>query len=102
MTKQAFRVVMKTSIGERCGILTAEWEDTEIHGNLEILDHANTFGGEIDVDGNCRIKGELWSLVRMIPYIAMGTISEKGMNLTLDAGRNIFEMVGVPFLEKEM
>lgn len=37
MTRQAFRVVIKTSIGERCGILTAEWEDTEIHGNLEIL-----------------------------------------------------------------
>ena len=38
----------------------------------------------------------------MIPYIAMGTISEKGVNLMLDAGRNIFEMAGVPFFEKEM
>lgn len=102
MTKQDFRVVMKTSIGERCGILTVEWEDTDIHGTLEILDHTNTFCGQIEDDGKCCIKGELWSLIRAIPYIARGTISEKGVNLTLDAGRNIFEMVGVPFHEKEM
>lgn len=102
MKKQNFRVVMKTSIGERCGIMTAEWEDTDIYGNLEILDHKNPFYGHIDDDGKCCIKGEFWSLLRMIPYFARGTISEKSVNLTLDAGRNIFEMVGVPFHEKEM
>ncbi len=102
MIKKTFYVVMQTSIGERRGILTAQWEDTDIHGNLEILDHTNTFCGQIEDDGTCCIKGELWSLIRAIPYIARGTISEKGVNLTLDAGKNIFEMVGVPFHEKEM
>ena len=27
MPKQSFRIVMKTSIGERCGTMTAEWEE---------------------------------------------------------------------------
>lgn len=100
MPKQSFRIVMKTSIGERCGTVTAEWEDEKLHGIMEILEHTNVFSGKIDKDGNCCIEGEMKSLVRIIPYVAVGNISSSGLYLSLQEGRNTFEVVGVPYAEK--
>lgn len=100
MPKQSFRIVMKTSIGERCGTVTAKWEDEKLRGIMEILEHTNVFWGQIDKDGNCRMEGEMKSLVRNIPYVAVGTLSSSGLYLSLQEGRNIFEVVGVPYVEK--
>lgn len=100
MPKLSFRIVMKTSIGERCGTVTAEWEDGKLHGIMEILEQTNVFSGQIDKDGNCCIEGEMKSLVRNIPYVAVGTFSSSGLYLSLQEGINIFEVVGVPYVEE--
>jgi len=102
MTRQSFRIVMKTPIGERCGTMTAEWEnkDGKLRGIMEILEHTNVFYGQIDETGNCRIEGEMVSLMRSIPYVAVGTISSLGLTLSLQEGRNTFEVVGVPYAEE--
>lgn len=100
MTRQSFRIVMKTPIGERCGTVTAEWEHGKLRGIMEILEHTNVFYGQIDETGNCRIEGEMVSLMRSIPYVAVGTISSLGLTLSLQEGRNTFEVVGVPYAEE--
>lgn len=100
MPKQSFRIVMKTSIGERCGTMTAEWEEGILRGIMTILEQTNAFSGKIDEDGNCCMEGKMVSPVRTIPYIAMGTLSLAKLQLSIREGRNTFELIGVPYFEK--
>lgn len=97
MQKQSFRIVMHTSIGKRRGTMTAEWEGGQISGIMEILEHTEPFFGCVDKDGKCQIEGQIISLARTIPYIAVGKISTTMLQLSLQEERNIFEVVGVPF-----
>ena len=100
MPKQSFRIVMKTSIGERCGTMTAEWEEGILRGIMTILEQTNAFSGKIDEDGNCCMEGQMVSPVRTIPYIAIGILTLAKLQLSIQEGRNIFELIGVPYFEK--
>lgn len=96
MPKQSYDIVMQTSIGKRYGTMTVEWEGEQISGLMEILGHSETFHGQIDETGNCRIEGRMISLTRTIPYIAVGKIIPSMLQLSLRGERNIFEVAGVP------
>ena len=96
MPKQSYDIVMQTSIGKRYGTMTVEWEGKQISGLMEILGHSETFHGQIDETGNCRIAGRMISLTRTIPYIAVGKIIPSMLQLSLRGERNIFEVAGVP------
>lgn len=95
MPKQSYHIVMKTPIGERYGTMTALWENELLDGVMEILGHTEAFHGTVDEDGNCRIEGQLISLKRIIPFMAMGQISTTMLQLSLRGDRNIFEITGV-------
>lgn len=97
MTKQSYHIVMQTSIGERYGTMTVEWEGEQISGVMEMLGNMETFHGKIDEAGNCCIRGQFISLLRTIPYIAVGKISSSMLQLSLQEERNIFEVSGVPY-----
>ena len=96
MPKQSYDIVMQTSIGKRYGTMTVEWEGEQICGLMEILGHSETFHGQIDETGNCRIEGRMIYLTRTIPYIAVGKIIPTMLQLSLRGERNIFEVAGVP------
>ena len=96
MPKQSYDIVMQTSIGKRYGTMTVEWEGKQISGLMEIFGHSETFHGQIDETGNCRIAGRMISLTRTIPYIAVGKIIPSMLQLSLRGERNIFEVAGVP------
>ena len=83
MPKQSYNIVMQTSIGERYGTIAVEWEGEQISGLMEILGHSETFHGQIDETGNCRIEGRMISLTRTIPYIAVGKIIPSMLQLSL-------------------
>lgn len=99
MPKQSYRIVMKTSIGERYGTMTVERKGEQVSGFMDILGHTEAFHGKVDETGNCYIEGQLISLTRTIPYIAVGRISPTMLQLSLHEERNIFEVAGVPYKE---
>ncbi|MDC7286463.1 hypothetical protein NXH76_01480 [Blautia schinkii] len=97
MQKQSFRIVMHTSIGERCGTMTAVWEGEQIKGLMEILGHTEAFYGYVDEEGNCRFDGQIISLTRIIPYTAVGKVNHDTLQLCLRGERDVFEVTGVPY-----
>lgn len=96
MPEQSYHIIMQTSIGERHGTMTVEREGERIGGFLEILGHRSALRGKADETGNCRIEGQLISLTRTIPYIAVGKITPSMLQLSLKGERDIFEVAGVP------
>ena len=99
MEKQAFSIVMQTSIGKRYGTMTVEWKEECISGFLTILEHTEAFHGCVDESGNCRIEGKIISLTRTIPYIATGKINTTMIQLILKGEKNVFALSGVPDIE---
>ena len=93
MEKQAFSIVMQTSIGKRYGTMTVEWKEECISGFLTILEHTEAFQGCVDESGNCRIEGKIISL------IATGKINTTMIQLILKGEKNVFALSGVPDIE---
>ena len=90
MERQEYDIVMKTSVGDRKGIMI-----------FNILKEENPFKGTIDERGNFCIRGELKTLVRRILYDATGRMSERTLYLKLLGGREIFEICGTAVSEEE-
>ncbi len=90
-----YKIYMKTPLGERVGILTAEKNGDLLNGWLDILRHREPFEGTIDKAGNCRISGAFITLVRKVTYVAVGQISDSSLYLQMKDGRNVFELIGV-------
>ena len=94
MWNRSYDVVMRTPIGARHGTMTVIVDHSRIDGMLDILKKANPFHGSIDEKGDCRIKGELTTLMRTIPYDATGRVTQEALVLKLTGGRESFEISG--------
>ena len=101
MSKQIYKVFMSTPLGKKSGILTVDRSGSALSGWLDILEHKQPFEGTIDAAGNCRIKGTFITLLRTVTYIATGEMTESNVQLKVQGERNIFELSGVPYKEKE-
>ena len=77
---------MRTPIGARYGTVSVTVDNSTISGMLDILKKANPFHGNINKKGDCRIKGELTTLMRTIPYNATGRIHERGVSIKAKGG----------------
>ena len=55
----------------------------------------------MDGNGNCRISGELVTLMSRIPYVATGEISDSAIHLEVKGERSTFELSGVACPERE-
>ena len=97
MQNQCFRIIMHTSIGERHGTMTAEWESGSLEGVMHILGHEEPFCGYVDEEGNCRFEGRIISLMRTIPYAAVGKLNHNTLRLSLHGKDDDFEITGVPY-----
>lgn len=94
MWERHYDVVMGTPIGERYGTMAVTVEGEEIHGTLRILKKANPFFGTIQQGGQCRLHGELTTLMRTIPYDAMGRVTQEALELALRAAQESFSLRG--------
>ena len=94
MWNHHYNVVMRTPIGARYGTMAVTVENSKIHGMLYILKKANPFVGTITERGDCRLKGELITLMRTIPYDATGHVTEESLCLNLKGARDTFEISG--------
>lgn len=101
MSAKTYLVYLQTPLGKREGKLTAKKNGDELNGWLEVLKHKEPFEGTVDENGNCRIFGELVTLMRRVPYIATGQISASAVHLKVKGERNVFELSGVACLESE-
>lgn len=102
MGNRMYNIVMKTPLGLRYGTLSACLADGQINGNINILGHSEPFHGVIDGDGNCKIRGRLITLVRTVPYTAVGRVSRDAIDLLLEEERNRFEITGSAVPESEV
>ncbi|MGN1319904.1 MAG: hypothetical protein ACI4U6_02175, partial [Acutalibacteraceae bacterium] len=57
------------------------------------------FNGTIDNFGNCKISGKIITLMRTIPFTAIGKLTASAVYLTIKGERNIFELSGTPCSE---
>lgn len=106
MWNRSYDVMMQTPIGVRYGTMSVTVDDSIIDGVLDILKRSNPFHGKIDEKGDCQIKGELTTLMRIIPYDAAGRITKETLVLKLKGQRESFDIFGtasasVPAMEKE-
>lgn len=93
---------MNTPIGSRYGTINLILKDNCISGTLNLLEHSEPLSGSIDSDGNCKIYGNLITLMRTIEYTAIGRVSEKAIELSLQGERNIFKITGIAIPESEV
>lgn len=94
MGKQSYQIIMQTPLGARYGTMSVTLADQTVSGTMEILKHMEPFSGTIDENGDCRITGRMVTLMRSIDFTAEGNITPESVHLTVQGGRNSFELHG--------
>lgn len=89
-----YDITMQTPIGNRYGSMNVTVNQNHVDGILTILKKATPFDGSICEDGNCRISGQLITLMRTIPYDAVGRITKSSLWLILKGEQETFEVSG--------
>lgn len=94
MWNRQYNVTMQAPIGARYGTMAVTIDDSRVDGLLTILKKAAPFHGVIREDGRCLLTGELFTLMRTIPYEAVGWINQNALHLTLTSEKETFELSG--------
>lgn len=94
MWNRLYDVTMRTPIGDRYGSMNVTVNQNHVDGILTILKKATPFAGSICEDGSCRISGQLITLMRTIPYEAVGRITKSSLWLILRGEQETFEVSG--------
>ena len=94
MSDRLYDILMQTPLGKRSGTMQIRIADSRVSGMLAIMKHSEPFEGTVDAEGNCTIRGLLVTLLRRIPYTAVGTIRDGALRLSLTGERNTFEIRG--------
>ena len=95
MSEQQYSIVMQTPIGKKYGSLSVSILADKLNGCLTLLNHNEPIEGIIDGNGNCSFTGKLVTLLRTIPYVATGIISDSEVKLQIKGARNTFRLTGV-------
>ena len=65
-----------------------------LEGEMDILEHATHFSGEIDESGYCRITGHLITALSTVPFEATGYIDPQRLDLVFQYRQKPFQIVG--------
>ena len=95
MCMYAYRIKMKTPLGEKHGTMLMNINEGTVHGHINIFGNKGSFMGEIHKDGTCRLCGRIITLIRTIEYVADGKAQEETIILTLKGERNTFYISGL-------
>ncbi|MGN0504988.1 MAG: hypothetical protein ACI4FZ_00390 [Lachnospiraceae bacterium] len=102
MSNAKYNIEMKTPVGMRYGTMNFCSSENQVSGTLHLLGHSEPFNGAVDNEGNCTIRGRLITLMRTIDYIAVGKVSQKAIELSLQGERNKFTITGIAVPESEV
>lgn len=92
-----YNINMRTPIGDRKGQIYVCQDSGKLSGKLNILEHSEPFEGTIDDVGNCKITGEMITLMRRVSYEATGRITPDGLMLSLPDEQNMLVITGEPY-----
>ena len=101
MPEVIYKICMSTPLGKKKGTMGVGKKGNKLKGWLNILEHREPFEGKIDDMGNCRISGVFNTLIRTVPYIATGQISDSFVHLQIQGKRNVFDLSGIVSTESE-
>lgn len=96
MSEFFYQIIMRTPIGAKHGVMSAQIDGTNLSGNIELLKHREPFTGTINGRGDCTITGRLVTLMRTIPFSGNGRIDADSVFLSIDGGRERFVIEGFP------
>ena len=96
----AYNVCMNTPLGVRLGKLRVSSLTGVLDGTLHLLEKAIPVSGEADQYGNCRLDGNLITLVQTIPFTANGTLTQHTVSLLLHSDQGEFKLNGTEAPEK--
>lgn len=94
MSEQLYQIYLQTPLGKKRGTMRVERKADVLSGELDILEHRKPFQGTIDETGQCNISGTIITLMRTVPYTAVGRIEDGTISLTVKGERNRFELLG--------
>jgi len=89
-----YQIMLHTPLGKRSGTMDIHIKDGLINGCLNILGNTQILQGKITPDGKCLLQGKLVTLVREIFYQAVGEISQKHIDISLECNDRIYQLTG--------
>ena len=101
MSDYFYQIVMRTPIGAKHGKMTARVEGISVSGSIELLKHREPYTGTINDGGDCAITGQLVTLMRTLPFSGRGRINADSVFLSIEGGRERFEIEGIPVSAKK-
>lgn len=94
MMKLLYEIEMQTLIGIKHGTMYAEILHNEVKGVLNLMKQSTPFCGNIDINGECKIQGEIISLTKTIPYKATGLMKKETVTLDMYTNQGKFHITG--------
>lgn len=89
-----YRIVMKTTFGNKSGRLTIYESGNVLTGHIDILGHRTEIKDCKRVDGQCSFSGEFVTPVRNIAFYAQGFVDNKHVSLDVKAGLQYLSISG--------
>ena len=89
-----YDILLRTPLGDREGRLSLCALQGRLEGEMQVLEHATPFSGEIDESGLCRITGHLITALSTVPFVATGYIRPQRLDLVFQHRQQPFQIVG--------
>lgn len=94
MRKTSYLIALRTPIGVRKGRMDLQIHGKTASGVLHILSKSEPFLGFVDENGKCSFRGKLRTLMRSIPYQAVGRMTKDRIELSLVGDKESFHLSG--------
>ena len=94
MLQKEYDILLRTPVGDKEGRMSVSAARGRLEGQLEVLEHATPFSGEIDESGFCWISGQLITALTTVPFLATGYIRSQRLDLVFQHRQQPFQIVG--------
>ena len=94
MQKATYAIALRTPLGIRNGTMDIQIHGKTADGMMHLLNRSEPFRGLIEEGGKCSFTGKLVTLMRTIPYRAVGQIQNGNVDLSLMGDKESFHLTG--------
>jgi len=94
MQKTTYNIALWTPLGIRNGTMDIQIHGKTADGVMHLLNRSEPFRGLIEEGGRCSFTGKLVTLMRTIPYRAVGQIQNGNVDLSLMGDKESFHLTG--------
>ncbi|NLU24222.1 MAG: hypothetical protein GXW99_05795 [Clostridiales bacterium] len=75
MIEGRYKIILRSPLGPRFGVLRIEQESDSVSGVLELLNRTNIFTGGHATGDSFSCSGEMQTLMRHLSYVMEGSVS---------------------------